>query len=186
MQNAYSNQATITIACGGEQISVNSSSFQFIKDKDYSTFQLMPTTDLSNIFSSDVANCPITKYEIYQSSALSSIMTASPYFILNDGNDISKVDLSVRLNVPFRATTFLKAETAAGIFNYVEIEVIVCGNELLSAKPIPSDSLSFPIDPGSSFSLDQTTLEGYFSMSYDKTSGHSSCSYINEFKVLEA
>lgn len=81
-------------------------------------------------------------------------MASSPYFILNNGNDATQVDLSVRLNAPFRASTYIKAETATGIFNQVEAEVIVCGNELLSAKAIAEEDLTFSIDPGSQFILD--------------------------------
>ena len=113
-------------------------------------------------------------------------MASSPYFILNDGNDITQVGLSIRLNVPFRASAFIKAETAMGLFNSVEIEVVVCGLELLSAKAISKDDLTFSVILGNSFKLNQTTIENYFTMSYDEDNCHSSCSYIDSIQILEA
>ena len=50
---------------------------------------------------------------------------------IDDSLDLSTAYLRINTDTAFRKTIYLLVRTEVGIFNYVELTIIVCGNEIL-------------------------------------------------------
>jgi len=50
---------------------------------------------------------------------------------IDDPSDFLTAYLRINTDIAFRKTIYLLVKTEIGIFNFVELTIIVCGNEIL-------------------------------------------------------
>ena len=69
------------------------------------------------------------------------------------------------INSPFKKTVQIKGETEYGNFNYLNLDVIICGNEILDAEILPSSVSKLVFDLGDSFAINKDTYTNWFVLS---------------------
>ena len=92
-----------------------------------------------NYFSSDKAHvCPLTLLEAFSDAGFASAW-ADPDVQLQDPTNMGTVSFVVAKAAPFSHVVYLRARTAGVVgAGYIEVHVIVCGNEVVNALPAPA------------------------------------------------
>ena len=73
---------------------------------------------------------------------------------------------------PFKKTVQIKGQTEFGNFNYLSLDVIICGNEILNAEILPSSVNKLVFDLGDSFMVTKDTYTNWFVLS---NADHENC-----------
>ena len=94
---------------------------------------------------------------------------------LNDGDTVSSSSLTVSTSSPFKKAVQVKGESQYGNFNYLTLDIIVCGNELLVPMSLSSSTNQLVFDLNESHAVPKSTYTQWFVLS---NSDHADCEEI--------
>ena len=107
------------------------------------TLSVQLAETVSTLFSSNAVNCPITTF---------TLQTKDDQNVYSDytGSDVTLVSGRVRTSTSTQhmRTYFIKASSAAGIFAYQEINIVVCNIAFAVVDAIPKFYINFQTNPG--------------------------------------
>jgi hypothetical protein len=69
------------------------------------------------------------------------------------------------ISTPFKKTVQIKGQSEFGNFNYLSLDLIICGNEVLDAQILPSSVNKLVFDLGDSFTITKSTYIYWFELS---------------------
>jgi hypothetical protein len=120
---------------------------------------------LASHFSSSTNLCDILGYQAYTRSNLATVFS-NPSINF----DTATAKLSIDKSVPQKIDLFVSASTLTAQ-NSLELNIVVCGNEQISAVNTPTSSIV--LIPGESFTL--TDYLSYFTTDYSSSDCHQDC-----------
>lgn len=85
-----------------------------IFDRADQTDVMISNMEFGEIFTSDSNDCPLSQMSFFSDSGLTTPLTSHQYFVLSNPTDASTWELSVRKNVGFRETIYIKVQTTSG------------------------------------------------------------------------
>jgi hypothetical protein len=135
---------------------VTGSPLSIILEADSSIY----TESIVSYFSSSTGLCDIVGYQGFTSNSLATIFT-NPDII------VSTALLSIDQSVPQKVDLFVQASTLTAK-NSLEVNIVVCGNERISANTLTTNS--YVLIPGETFSL--TDYLNYFTTDYSSSNSH--------------
>jgi hypothetical protein len=118
---AFSNEVSVNIECGSEQVTVSEPTFELPfqpRSLGVPIDQSVSSLGLGAMFQSSKSQCPVVRYELFTSSSLSTPWSDAAIQLLN-GNDLATAALRVDRDNGFKKVLFLKASTSAGVFAYI-------------------------------------------------------------------
>ena len=84
------------------------------------------------------------------------------YIQLVEASPISSSYLSVTTQTPFRKTVQIKGETEFGNYNSLSLDITICGNEVLTSKPLSSNLTKLLFNLNDVFSIAKSTYDLWF------------------------
>jgi hypothetical protein len=155
---AFSSQLQVQVVCGSEIVSVTRSLLSIILDADSS----IDIRSLASYFSSSTNLCDIMGYQVYTRNNFATVFS-NPSINF----DTAIAQLSIDQSVPQKIDLFVRAFTFTAQ-NSLQMNIVVCGNEQISAVITPTSSYVLII--GDSFTL--TDYLSYFTTGYSSSDSH--------------
>jgi len=134
----FSTSFDVHVVCGSETVSLVTpgTPWEIVRARSDPPATESVVITVATYFSNDKSgDCPITRLDAFSDDALASAW-ADPGVVLQDPTVLPGVNFLISKGAAFAKTIYLRARTAAMVANYIEVHVIICGNEDITAVSV--------------------------------------------------
>jgi len=125
-----SPELTVRVICGSETVTMTSDNDLLVYSKNSVNYETIFTKWYS-LFQSDKSRCPISHYELYSDSALTTLVSSTQIYLINN-LDTEGSKLATNYLPASRGFYYLKGKTNGNIFGTLKLDIVVCGLETLN------------------------------------------------------